>query len=123
MLVRFAVGLLGIIFVTCLDPSFSPRSSSIHNQPCHVVYTDYRPTPLQHYVFPAGGDGLHLVVDEKGTFRYDFHWFETSSQLSDHFTATIRFNEHWLDSIRNRLQRKAQTTRNKARPTFTNWSK
>lgn len=29
-----------------------------------MVYTEYRPTPLQHYVFPAGGDGLHLVVDE-----------------------------------------------------------
>ena len=38
----------------------------IHNQPCHVVYTDFRPTPLQHYLFPAGGDGIHLVVDEKG---------------------------------------------------------
>lgn len=34
-----------------------------------MVYTNYRPTPLQHYVFPQGGDGLHLVVDEKGTFR------------------------------------------------------
>ena len=34
-------------------------------QPCHVVYTDFRPTPLQHYIFPAGGDGLFLVVDEK----------------------------------------------------------
>lgn len=33
-------------------------------QPCHVVYTDYRPIPLQHYIYPAGGDGLHLVVDE-----------------------------------------------------------
>jgi len=33
-------------------------------QPCHVVYTEYRPTPLQHYIFPAGGDGIHLVVDE-----------------------------------------------------------
>ena len=30
-----------------------------------MVYTDYRPTPLQHYIFPAGGDGLHLVVDDK----------------------------------------------------------
>ena len=29
----------------------------------------FRPTPLQHYVFPAGGDGIHLVVDEKGQFR------------------------------------------------------
>jgi ATP-dependent RNA helicase DOB1 len=37
--------------------------AKIHHQPCHVVYTDYRPTPLQHYIFPAVGDGLHLVVD------------------------------------------------------------
>ncbi|GMH55832.1 hypothetical protein TrST_g2438 [Triparma strigata] len=45
--------------------------AKIHNQPCHVVYTNYRPVPLQHYIFPAGGEGLHLVVDEKGTFRED----------------------------------------------------
>ncbi|GJN20019.1 hypothetical protein PR202_gb07342 [Eleusine coracana subsp. coracana] len=43
----------------------------VHKQPCHIVYTDYRPTPLQHYVFPSGGDGLYLVVDEKGKFRED----------------------------------------------------
>jgi len=43
--------------------------AKIHHQPCHVVYTNYRPTPLQHYVFSAGGEGLHLVVDEKGKFR------------------------------------------------------
>lgn len=40
-------------------------------QPCHVVYTDFRPTPLQHYLFPQGGEGIHLVVDEKGQFRED----------------------------------------------------
>ncbi|KAG0375791.1 ATP-dependent RNA helicase mtr4 [Mortierella sp. AD032] len=40
-------------------------------QPCHVVYTDFRPTPLQHYLFPSGGEGIHLVVDEKGQFRED----------------------------------------------------
>jgi len=39
--------------------------------PCHVVYTDFRPTPLQHYVYPTNGDGLYLVVDEKSTFRED----------------------------------------------------
>ncbi|CAI9287231.1 unnamed protein product [Lactuca saligna] len=43
----------------------------VHQQPCHIVYTDYRPTPLQHYLFPTGGDGLYLVVDEKGKFRED----------------------------------------------------
>lgn len=25
--------------------------------------------PLEHYIFPAGGEGLHLVVDNKGRFR------------------------------------------------------
>ncbi|KAL5543421.1 hypothetical protein UlMin_007205 [Ulmus minor] len=43
----------------------------LHKQPCHVVYTDFRPTPLQHYVFPVGGNGLYLVVDENETFRED----------------------------------------------------
>ncbi|VDK33765.1 unnamed protein product [Taenia asiatica] len=33
----------------------------LHKRPCHVIYTDYRPTPLQHYVFPCGGDGIFLV--------------------------------------------------------------
>ena len=42
-----------------------------HDQPCHVVYTDFRPTPLQHYLFPEGGKGLHLVVNENGEFRED----------------------------------------------------
>mmetsp|Transcript_15159 Transcript_15159/g.20006 ORF Transcript_15159/g.20006 Transcript_15159/m.20006 type:complete len:1017 (+) Transcript_15159:58-3108(+) len=45
--------------------------AKLHHQPCHVVYTNYRPTPLQHYVFPAGGDGLYMVVDEKSRFRDD----------------------------------------------------
>jgi ATP-dependent RNA helicase DOB1 len=35
------------------------------------VYTDFRPTPLQHYLFPAGGEGIYLVVNEKGEFRED----------------------------------------------------
>lgn len=43
----------------------------VHQQPCHIVYTDYRPTPLQHYIFPSGGNGLYLVVDDKGKFRED----------------------------------------------------
>lgn len=34
-----------------------------------MVYTDFRPVPLQQYIYPAGGDGLHLVVNERGEFR------------------------------------------------------
>ena len=54
----------------------------LHHQPCHVVYTDYRPTPLQHYIYPAGGDGLHLVVDEQGNFREENFNTAMSSLLS-----------------------------------------
>ncbi|XP_050666669.1 exosome RNA helicase MTR4 [Leptidea sinapis] len=60
------------VFLSATIPNarqFAEWVCRLHSQPCHVVYTEYRPTPLQHYVFPAGGDGIHLVVDEKGTFK------------------------------------------------------
>ncbi|CDK28150.1 unnamed protein product [Kuraishia capsulata CBS 1993] len=60
------------VFLSATIPNameFAEWICQIHAQPCHVVYTDFRPTPLQHYLFPADGDGIHLVVDEKGTFR------------------------------------------------------
>eukprot|EP00887_Chlorella_sp_A99_P001342 scaffold14.g1342.t1 len=50
---------------------FAEWIAKVHASPCHVVYTDYRPTPLEHYIFPAGGDGLYLVVDQKARFRED----------------------------------------------------
>ncbi|KAL0308332.1 UNVERIFIED_CONTAM: DExH-box ATP-dependent RNA helicase DExH10 [Sesamum radiatum] len=48
---------------------FAEWICNLHKQPCHVVYTDFRPTPLQHYVFPMGGSGLYLVVDENEQFK------------------------------------------------------
>lgn len=62
------------VFLSATIPNamqFAEWIAHIHAQPCHVVYTDYRPTPLQHYLFPQGGNGIHLVVDEKGVFRED----------------------------------------------------
>ncbi|KAF2365732.1 rRNA-processing arch domain [Trinorchestia longiramus] len=62
------------VFLSATIPNASQFAQWIvylHHQPCHVVYTDYRPTPLQHYIFPAGGEGMYLVVDEKGVFRED----------------------------------------------------
>lgn len=40
---------------------FAAWVAALHRQPCHVVYTDFRPTPLQHYAFAPGAKGLHLV--------------------------------------------------------------
>eukprot|EP01040_Poterioochromonas_malhamensis_P016419 gene16419-18625_t len=60
------------VFLSATIPNalaFVDWVSRIHHQPCHVVYTDYRPVPLQHYLFPSGGEGLYLVVDEKSKFR------------------------------------------------------
>jgi len=60
------------VFLSATIPNarqFSEWISHLHHQICHVVYTDYRPTPLQHYIYPSGGEGLHLVVDEHGVFR------------------------------------------------------
>src|SRR6202022_2581758 len=60
------------VFLSATIPNalqFAQWIAKIHTQPCHVVYTDFRPTPLQHYLFPAGGQGIFLVVDDSGAFR------------------------------------------------------
>ena len=57
------------VFLSATIPNareFAEWIAKTHRSPCHVVYTDYRPTPLQHYLFPAGANGLYMVVDEKG---------------------------------------------------------
>eukprot|EP00794_Sanderia_malayensis_P007825 gene7825-8674_t len=62
------------VFLSATIPNarqFAEWVAHIHKQPCHVVYTDFRPTPLQHYLYPTGGDGLYLVEDEKRDFRED----------------------------------------------------
>jgi ATP-dependent RNA helicase DOB1 len=60
------------VFLSATIPNalqFAQWVAKIHVQPCHVVYTDFRPTPLQHYLFPRGGNGIYLVVDDSGKFR------------------------------------------------------
>lgn len=60
------------VFLSATIPNafqFAEWIAKIHHQACHVVYTDFRPTPLQNYFFPAGGSGASLVVDERGNFN------------------------------------------------------
>ncbi|KAK7421549.1 ATP-dependent RNA helicase mtr4 [Neonectria magnoliae] len=60
------------VFLSATIPNafqFAEWIAKIHHQPCHVVYTDFRPTPLQNYFFPSGGTGARLVVDEKSNFN------------------------------------------------------
>uniref|UniRef100_A0A915DET4 Uncharacterized protein n=1 Tax=Ditylenchus dipsaci TaxID=166011 RepID=A0A915DET4_9BILA len=63
-----------LCFLSATIPNARQFAESIcylHHQPCHVVYTDYRPTPLQHFLYSAGSDGLYEVVDVQGRFRED----------------------------------------------------
>lgn len=62
------------VFLSATIPNakqFARWVCAMHQQPCHVVYTNYRPTPLQHYLFPSGANGIYLAVDEKGVFKQD----------------------------------------------------
>ena len=60
------------VFLSATVPNgreFAAWVAATHGLPCHLVTTPHRPTPLQHWVYPVGGDGLHLLVDESGRFR------------------------------------------------------
>lgn len=73
------------VFLSATIPNgtqFAEWICHLHKQPCHVVSTDYRPTPLQHFIFPAGGDGLLLVVDEFRDFKED-NFLQAMSQLRE----------------------------------------
>ncbi|KAF9187833.1 ATP-dependent RNA helicase mtr4 [Haplosporangium sp. Z 767] len=62
------------VFLSATIPNameFAEWICKIKKQPCHVVYTDYRPTPLQHYLFPKGAEGIYLVMNERGQFQED----------------------------------------------------
>ncbi|TKA79880.1 hypothetical protein B0A55_03663 [Friedmanniomyces simplex] len=73
------------VFLSATIPNamqFAEWITKTHSQPCHVVYTDFRPTPLQHYFFPTGADGIHLIVDEKGIFREE-NFNKTMSAIAE----------------------------------------
>jgi len=55
----------------CSKRQFAEWVTHLHKQPCHVVSTDYRPTPLRYYTFRVGGDAIRLLVDEMGQFQED----------------------------------------------------
>ena len=61
-----------MVFLSATLPNafqFAQWVTHIHKSPCHVVYTDFRPTPLVHYAMPAGGAGLFLVKKHGDPFQ------------------------------------------------------
>lgn len=66
-----------MVFLSATLPNaneFAEWIANVHRSPCHVVYTEYRPTPLVHYGFPLGGDsGLYLVCQLDHLSIFLFH--------------------------------------------------
>lgn len=63
---------INYVFLSATIPNareFAMWIAKIKSQPCNVVYTEYRPVPLQHYIHPTGGTGIYLVVNAKGEFK------------------------------------------------------
>ncbi|XP_049848810.1 exosome RNA helicase MTR4-like [Schistocerca gregaria] len=74
------------VFLSATIPNsreFASWIATLHSQPCHVVYTDFRPIPLQHYIYPAGSTSLHLVVNERGQFIEDNFQRALANLISD----------------------------------------
>eukprot|EP00796_Vickermania_ingenoplastis_P005232 gene5232-3746_t len=63
------------VFLSATIPNareFADWVESIHPRTkVHVIHTDYRPVPLQHYLYPAGAEGIFCIVDEESKFRED----------------------------------------------------
>ncbi|KAL8144371.1 hypothetical protein V2J09_017403 [Rumex salicifolius] len=90
------------VFLSATVPNakeFADWVAKVHQQPCHIVYTDYRPTPLQHYIFPSGGDGLYLVVDEKSKFREESFQKALNSLVPAAEGDKKRENGKWMKDL------------------------
>ena len=54
------------VFLSATIPNatqFASWVSTIHHHTCHVVYTDFRPVPLTHYIYPQGGSAIYNVYN------------------------------------------------------------
>lgn len=61
-----------MIFLSATLPNafeFAEWVAHLHDLPCHMVSTSRRPTPLVHFGLPIGGNGLFLLVDDRGNFN------------------------------------------------------
>lgn len=70
------------VFLSATIPNareFSEWIAHIHQQTCHVVYTEYRPVPLKYYLEPPGGEPI-LVKEGDGKIKEG--QFQTAFDLS-----------------------------------------
>ena len=79
---------INYVFLSATIPNareFAMWISLLKNQPCNIIYTEFRPVPLQHYVYPTGSDDILLTVDEKGNFKEE-NFNRALSQISSNIS-------------------------------------
>ena len=92
---------INYVFLSATIPNareFAMWISLMKNQPCNVIYTEFRPVPLQHYVYPSSSDDIILVVDEKGNFKDD-NFNKALTQISVRSTDENNYNKNTLAQI------------------------
>ena len=102
---------INYVFLSATIPNareFGMWISLLKNQPCNIIYTEFRPVPLQHYVYPTGSDDILLVVDEKGNFKED-NFNRALSQISSSSNISIEdpnnlSNKNLLSQLNNKSQ-------------------
>ena len=65
---------INFVFLSATLPNsreFAMWISKIKNQICHVVYTEFRPVPLEHYIYPSQSEEIINIVDSNGNFKED----------------------------------------------------
>ena len=105
---------INYVFLSATIPNareFAMWISLLKNQPCNIIYTEFRPVPLQHYVYPTGSDDILLTVDEKGNFKED-NFNRALSQISSNVSIEN------IDSLNNKnilaqLSLKSQSSQEK----------
>ena len=107
---------INYVFLSATIPNareFAMWISLLKNQPCNIIYTEFRPVPLQHYVYPTGSDDILLVVDEKGNFRDD-NFNRALSQISSTSNISIEdTNKLGNKNLLNLLDSKSQNSQEK----------
>ena len=92
---------INYVFLSATIPNareFAMWISLMKNQPCNVIFTEFRPVPLQHYVYPSSSDDIILVVDEKGNFKED-NFNKALTQISVRSTDENNYNKNTLAQI------------------------
>ena len=105
---------INYVFLSATIPNareFAMWISLLKNQPCNIVYTEFRPVPLQHYVYPTGSDDILLTVDEKGNFKDD-NFNKALSQVSSNITIE-NIDNNSNKNILIQLNNKSQSSQEK----------